>query len=167
MDGNEKCIMIARQPADWQTMKVSLNDLEGIHWDNITGGIQIRTTHECIMAYTRSEEIIKNVACSGMHDYSVNGIKVCIIKKYTKPEVYKELMRIAGHKKLNTCEYIIMRLLMKADEKCMTRKELKEMVEKEYKTSTFSNAINVLEITGRIGTEGSSRSSGQKIFVKE
>ena len=72
------------------------------------------------------------------------------------------IKKFAAIKKQSVSEFLRQAALEKIEDET----ELLE-IQKEYKTSTFSNAINVLEITGRIGTEGSSRSCGQKIFVKE
>lgn len=58
---------------------IALNEISRLHWDDITGGFQKRTPYPQIMGYVDPADAPK-VRCSGRHDYSRYGIKVCLIR---------------------------------------------------------------------------------------
>ena len=75
------------------------------------------------------------VRCSGRHDYSRYGIKVCLIRSKTSPEVWEKLLQVVPecpYVKLPTCTKTILEILGNYPEG-MTRKSLREqMLQKGY-----------------------------------
>lgn len=72
---------------------IALHKISRLHWDVITGGYQKRTPYPQIMGYIDPADA-PEVRCSGRHDYSWNGIKVCLIRSKTSPETWKKVLQL-------------------------------------------------------------------------
>jgi hypothetical protein len=125
---------------------IALNEISRLHWDDITGGFQKRTPYPQIMGYVDPADAPK-VRCSGRHDYSRYGIKVCLIRSKTSPEVWEKVLQVVPecpYVKLPTCTKTILEILGNYPEG-MTRKSLREqMLQKGYPSYRIRRAIKTM-----------------------
>lgn len=144
---------------------IALNKISRLHWDDITGGFQKRTPYPQIMGYVDPADAPK-VRCSGRHDYSRYGIKVCLIRSKTSPEVWEKVLQVVPecpYVKLPTCTKTILEILGHYPDG-MTRKSLREqMLQKGYPSYRIRRAIKTMGKDGRITLEGSNFSPNQLV----
>jgi hypothetical protein len=65
----------------WREGGVPLNHLEGLHWSDISGGVQARWPRKFMCAYCWCTHVDGDIAHSCRHGDAPHRIKVCIIKK--------------------------------------------------------------------------------------
>lgn len=101
----EECnVFIRRQPDNTKEGDIiSLKYLRGIHWGTVTGGVHSHLGNYYLMGYI-SEEVMRktNIACTGEHKNYDRGIKVCIIRAHTEPDVVKYLYRCCWSREIAT-----------------------------------------------------------------
>ena len=164
-------VFVRRQPMGYDGGMISLNEIWNIHWDSITGGVQKCLPVSYLMGLISYDTAIAaDVKFSGMHNYD-SGIKVCIIRKYTPKETWKNLIMEYGpspdwgkRKGETYCTTRILQLLEAEANHIFTRGILrKTLYEEGYEVPRIRNAINNLSNDGRILLDGSSCSKNQKI----
>lgn len=96
------------------------------------------------------------------------GIKVCLIHKYTAPEVWEQIINKVGERpyereKLPACTKKILKLL-KDNSNQMTRKCIRDkLIEQGYSPNRIRAALKTMGKDGRIYLDGSSFSPKQII----
>ena len=157
------------------TAVISIDYIENIIWDNISGGVNRRQAGYSLYGYIPYSLAAKlTIGCSGRHDYGYNDAKVMIPKRKNRDERfragYRALFELAGEKPivryrlpgLPPCTQFAERLL---HEKPYTRAELRAKLFAEgYYFQTIRGALNRLEKQGRIRCKGSSRTQKQLLF---
>lgn len=94
----EEYVWVRRQWNDYRKAKYKLSDIEGIHWDWISGGVQVPSPQPFIHGYVSCDGAIEGeVAHSGCHGPCPHYIKVCITKKDNK-NIFPKLLEKAGPK---------------------------------------------------------------------
>ena len=91
-------VQIRRHWNDWRIGTCELDDLSDLHWTDTSGGVCCRAPQPFIHAYIWCNKIAGEVAHSCAHGDGPHNIKVCIVKKDNSPEIYTELLAIAGDK---------------------------------------------------------------------
>jgi len=90
-------ILIRRQWNDFQIAETDFENLESLHWDNISGGVQRRAPQPFIHGYVFCNLIDGEFGHSCMHGDGPHKIKVCITKKGNE-SVWSQILEIAGPK---------------------------------------------------------------------
>jgi hypothetical protein len=74
-----------RHPNDWQTATYKLADIEELHWNNVSGGVGRRTSHDTLFGYVWCNGAVAGeVAHSCRHGQGPHRIKVCLPKGLNK-----------------------------------------------------------------------------------
>lgn len=160
-------VYVRRQPTSSRGKYLPLDRIMDLRWDRRTGGYRVLTSYPQIMGII-SQEDAEGLDCSGRHDYSMFGIKVCLIHKYTAPEVWKRIINEVGEcpyerEKLPACTKKILELL-KDNSNQMTRKCIRDkLMEQGYSPNRIRAALKTMEKDGRIHLDGSSFSPKQII----
>jgi len=82
----DETVQVRRHPQDWQTAVYKLQDIEGLHWDIESGGVQHRTSHPTVFGYVMCDGMVSGeVAHSCAHGPPPHRIKVCLPKTHNKP----------------------------------------------------------------------------------
>ncbi|MGL5436947.1 MAG: hypothetical protein ACRDBO_16485 [Lachnospiraceae bacterium] len=170
-------VVITRASVNSSSAIININDISGIKWDSISGGVHQKAGHYCLYGYI-PYKLAKtcNIDCSGMHDWDNNTAKICIQQgansnpKYQKG--YNTLCSLAGEKPQSIisqnrpknqppCTYKILNLL---ENGTYTRSEIRaELLELGYKSGTILGAIRSLHRQNKILLCGSSNSPKQEI----
>ena len=173
-------VIICRQPGDTLNKAPYYSAwIEGIHWDNVSGGVHKRQSGYSLYGYIPYSHAKELVSCSGEHDYRDNMAKICICASDNKEEPYlseyKDIVQDAGPKPASDiainrpegeppCTRKICALLN--GKEYMLRKELcSELLEIGYAQKTIRSALKRLQRENRIRTDGSSHSPNQKVFI--
>ena len=124
-----------------------------------------------------SEEVMRktNIACTGEHKNYDRGIKVCIIRAHTEPDVVKYLYRCYGPSPekgeragVLSCPKRIIEILNDAPNHTMTRDELRrQLLQYGIKIDTICKNLNKMSLDGRILLDGSSYSRYQKVMLPD
>lgn len=166
-----KMVFIRRSPNGHDGGLIPLNEIWNIHWDCITGGIAGQLPYMFLMGLISYETACESdVKFSGEHHYE-NGIKVCIIRKYTPKDTWKCLVERYGpspewgaRKGRTPCTTRILQILEEMPEHYMQRKELRNRLSSEfYSAQSFCSGIKKMRSDRRIYTEGSNNSPYQLI----
>ena len=175
-----KKVLVRRATGDHKSDIVDVEKINGVKWDNESGGIHKKTRGYSLYGYLSYEEAKKlNINCSGQHDMYKNGeAKICIPARCNKGEYeegYKYLMGLAGEKPdirhrnpegKGPCTKMILSLLN--EKNTCERKELRDQITSMgYEVNTFRNAIKRLLNQGKVVTEGSPYSPCQKIVLNK
>lgn len=93
---NEHYILVRRQYNDYKAAKYRLNDLTGLHWDKVSGGVKAIAIKYFIFGFVMCNEALEGkVAHSCSHGSYPHSIKVCALKK-DNPDIYDILVEKAG-----------------------------------------------------------------------
>jgi hypothetical protein len=77
-----KTVKVRRQWNDWQIATYRLNDVSGLHWSGMSGGVQSIAPRDFIHGYVWCTGMIDGeLAHSCRHGPGPHHIKVCITKK--------------------------------------------------------------------------------------
>jgi hypothetical protein len=88
-------VWVRRQWNDWRHAAYRMADLDGLHWSNMSGGIQQRANRDYLHAYVWCDGMIAGeLAHSCRHGQGPHRIKVCITKVDNKKN-WKEIERVA------------------------------------------------------------------------
>ncbi len=155
-DKEDLNVIICRQPQDYHCSPISISEISGVHWDNISGGVKRKQAGYSLYGYIDYNKAVQLVSCSGSHARYDNSAKVCIPRSENKSspykEGYKELKKKAGEKPKNSvrppgtppCTRRILHLL--DGKPLITRGELRNLLCQEgYQVTTVRNAINALK----------------------
>jgi hypothetical protein len=91
-------VKIRRQWNSWQIAEVDLEDLDGLRWSNMSGGVRARAPQFFVHGYTSCASISGDIAHSCAHGEGPHSIKVCIVKKDQSADVWRKILAIAGPK---------------------------------------------------------------------
>ena len=95
---DDPIIRIRRQWNDWQIASVHLSQIWELRWDRIGGGIRVPAIQPFIHGYVLCTDIDGEIAHSCSHGPPPHSIKVCVVKKDNRPEVFNLLLEIVGPK---------------------------------------------------------------------
>lgn len=99
MADEDHWVHVRRQWNGWDGAIYRIEDLSGIHWSNISGGVRAPCPGYFLHAYVQCDGMLDgHLFHSGMHGRCPHEIKVCIVKKANSSAVFAELVRIAGPK---------------------------------------------------------------------
>ncbi len=93
-----KKVRIKRQFNDYRIAETELSNLENPHWDIISGGVKAISPQPFIYAYVWCTDINGEIAHSGSHGPCPHKIKVVVLKKDNKEEVWNYFIEMAGEK---------------------------------------------------------------------
>jgi hypothetical protein len=91
-------VRIRRQWNDWRIATVPFDRLSGLHWDNVSGGVQAPAPQFFIHGYVRCDDVDGEIAHSCVHGEGPHRIKVCVVKKDNDPQTWAQLIEIVGPK---------------------------------------------------------------------
>ena len=178
-DSENLYVIITRQSGSYKSAEICIDDISGVHWDNISGGVRRRQSGYSLYGYIPYKLAVKlEIACSGLHDYGRNEAKICIPALNSKDPLYKEgykhLADIAGPKPKGEISYSrpkgqgpcskkILAILNEEGE--ITRSELRSrLLEIGYPSSMIRNALERMKLEHRIECEPQDgRANPQKI----
>jgi hypothetical protein len=99
MSAADALVVVRRQWNDWRDARVPLSALDGVHWDNESGGIYAIAPQYFLHGYISCHALgDQEFAHSCAHGSGPHRIKVCIIKKNNEPEVFAVLAAEAGER---------------------------------------------------------------------
>lgn len=91
----EERVYIRRQWNHWEIAYASLNDLDGVRWDTISGGYREEAPKPFIHAYIWCSDIVGRIGHSCSHGEGPHKIKVCVVEEDNTPEIYQALSNVA------------------------------------------------------------------------
>jgi hypothetical protein len=98
-DGSNKkveMVVVRRQWNHWMQGTVKLEDIDGFHWDDYSGGVCSRAPRPFIHGYVRCDAFIEGeVAHSCAHGNGSHNIKVCVVKKDNHPKLFRIIKDVA------------------------------------------------------------------------
>ena len=93
----ELTIVVRRQWNDWREAVYRINDISGLHWSEVSGGVQAVAPRPFLHGYVMCDGMTSGeLAHSGTHGNCPHRIKVCILKGRNTQEVYQRLAAQAG-----------------------------------------------------------------------
>ncbi len=173
----ELYVVISRSPSDYICGEVPISEIEGVMWDNISGGVKKGQSGYSLYGYISYKLATETVKCSGRHDFGDNSAKICIPKAKNRDAKHKKgydkLSKLAGDKPACTikknrpkdgppCTKRILVELENTDQ--ITRKILRDtLISEGYPITAIRNAIYSLRKHSKIEVEGSPNSPKQII----
>jgi hypothetical protein len=98
----EITVTVKRQWDDHRRATFRIDDLEGLRWDRISGGVQAVTPQPFVHAYVWCNDMIKGeLTHSGAHGPCPHRIKVCLIMADNR-DLWSEVLRRAGPRPTQT-----------------------------------------------------------------
>lgn len=95
----EQTVTVRRQWNHWEKAQYRLEDLEGVHWSKMSGGVRAVAPRHFLHAYVQCDGAVSGeIPHSGRHGPCPHRIKVVIVKKDNKPEVFRQLLVQAGER---------------------------------------------------------------------
>jgi hypothetical protein len=91
-------VYIRRQWNDWRVGRVRYQDLWGLRWDWVSGGVNKPAPQPFIYGYTMCDCVEGDVAHYCTHGTGPHRIKVCVVKVDNDPRVYAVIREMAGEK---------------------------------------------------------------------
>lgn len=91
-------VYIRRQWDDYRIAKVEFSKLKKLHWSFYSGGVEAPSPQAFIYGYVMCDEIEGEVAHSCAHGTAPHSIKVVVVKKDNKPEIFSKLLEIVDPK---------------------------------------------------------------------
>ena len=99
LPGDDDLVTVRRQWNDWRHAQFRFSDLDNVHWDTVSGGVQAPCPQPFIHAYVWCDEKIAGELAHGcMHGGGPHSIKVCIVMKDNDRHVFERLRDLAGPK---------------------------------------------------------------------
>jgi hypothetical protein len=85
-------VWVRRQWNDLRLASYPLEDIVGVQWGYISGGIQVRTPRDFLMGYVWCDAMLQGeLAHSCAHGRKPHQIKICIMKKGNERTVFEIL----------------------------------------------------------------------------
>lgn len=78
---SDPIVYVRRQWNDWRTGEVALSRIEGMHWDQFSGGICAPAPRPFIHGYVWCDQVVGEIGHSCSHGPRPHRIKVCLVKK--------------------------------------------------------------------------------------
>src|SRR6266542_6853238 len=98
-----RTVRVRRQWNDPRVATYRLQDIEGIHWDMTSGGVQAPAPQPVLHGYVSCQRMLEGeVVHSGTHGDCPHKIKVCVVKIDNDPSVLATLCAKAGPKPART-----------------------------------------------------------------
>jgi hypothetical protein len=95
-------VTVARQFNDYRTARYSIDQVSGLHWDSVSGGVNAVAPQPFVHGYVQCDGMIDGeLAHSGAHGPCPHNIKVCLTKK-KNIEVWSEVEKRAGPRPKNS-----------------------------------------------------------------
>ncbi len=92
-------VWVRRQWNDWRLALYRVDQLENVHWDRISGGVEAVAPQPFLHGYVMCTEMLEGeLGHSGVHGPCPHRIKVCITKKGNDRAVFDRLVEMAGPK---------------------------------------------------------------------
>lgn len=92
----ERFVWVRRQWNDWRSAKYRFEDLDGVHWSDLSGGIQVAAPRAFLHAYVWCDALLEGeLAHSCRHGQGPHRIKVCIVQKDNPKPIITELKALA------------------------------------------------------------------------
>jgi hypothetical protein len=150
---------VRRQWNDYRKALYRVKDINGLHWDLVSGGIQARAPQYYLAGYVQCDAMLEgDLAHSGVHGSCPHSIKVFIIKKDNDPRVFEGLAEGAGEKPSlpPSCGDEALRLIAKSGtiEGPRLRKELEQL---GYHPMRIGQVLPRLEREGLVAAEHKGR----------
>jgi len=90
-------VTVRRKWNDWKEARYRLCDIEGLHWTDVSGGVNASAPRAFIRGYVWCDEMIDGeLAHSCRHGQGPHRIKVCLLKKANESVWPKVLEAING-----------------------------------------------------------------------
>ena len=176
-------VLVCRSLGDYLFDEVDADQIEGVHWDDESGGIHKTSGGHALygyLPYAVVEEL--NVKCSGEHNWGNNGAKICIPASANKNEYkegYQYLVKHAEEKPKSKisesrpegwgpCTKTILSILSEEENFACERGELRKRIKNiGYEVKTFRGAIKSLLKQNKIMTEGNFSKTKKKIILRK
>jgi hypothetical protein len=95
----DTCVWVRRQWNDHRQALYRLEDIRGLHWDSVSGGVRAKAPQQFLHGYVDCDAMLEGeIAHSGLHGPCPHSIKVCVLKKDNDPKVYRLLEKDAGER---------------------------------------------------------------------
>jgi len=91
-------VYISRQLKDWRIGYVSQDEIDGLHWDTISGGVNVTSPQPFIYGYVACTRVRGEIGHSCIHGEAPHRIKVMLTKSGNSKSVFKWALGIAGPK---------------------------------------------------------------------
>ncbi len=92
-------VWVRRQHNDHCKARYHLDDIRGVAWDRLSGGVQAKAPQYLLHGYVDCNGMLEGeVAHAGVHGPCPHSIKVCILKVDNDPGVYLLLAERAGER---------------------------------------------------------------------
>jgi hypothetical protein len=89
---------IRRQLKDWRIAYVSKSEIDGLHWDMISGGVHVTSPQPFIHGYVSCDRIHGEFGHSCIHGEGPHRIKVLLTKKDNSETIFDWAYSLAGPK---------------------------------------------------------------------
>lgn len=89
-------IKIRRAPRDWQIGEVAWDDIEGLHWDYVSGGVGVPSFRAFVTCYVWCDKVRGEIAHSCRHGVGPHHIKVAIVKKDQEKAAWAKVLAVVG-----------------------------------------------------------------------
>jgi hypothetical protein len=97
-DNRETTVTVKRQWNDHRRATFRIDDLDGLHWATVSGGVKAVAPQPFVHAYVQCDDKIDGeLAHSAAHGPCPHRIKVCLTK-VDNQDVWNEVLRRAGPK---------------------------------------------------------------------
>jgi hypothetical protein len=91
-------VYIRRQVRDWRIGYVSKTEIDGLHWDRVSGGVRVMSPQPFIHGYVSCDRIRGDFGHSCLHGEGPHRIKVLLTKKDNSPEIFDWCLTYAGER---------------------------------------------------------------------
>jgi hypothetical protein len=89
---DEPIVYVRRQWSDWSVGTVRLSSIDGLHMDNVSGGVKTVAPRAFLHGYILCTDIIDGgIAHSCRHGPPPHNIKVCIVQCDNDRDIYASL----------------------------------------------------------------------------
>ena len=88
----QETVWVRRQWNDWRHARYTLDQIEGLHMDDLSGGLNARSPRPFLHGYVWCDGMIEGeLAHSCSHGQGPHRIKVCVVKKDNSKTIYEKL----------------------------------------------------------------------------
>ncbi len=170
-------VLIKRSARAFTVGEIGTDEISGLHWDNVSGGVNQRQGGFSLYGYIDYARAAELVDCSGMHGGCGRVAKIMVPASLNRDEPYREgyleLLDRVGYKRIGHYRYPEQKPCTKRilgvlkEHGPQTRKEIRDMLRQEkYPSVQIARALNRMEKDGRIlYKQGSSKMPGQIIAL--
>jgi hypothetical protein len=91
-----RVVSVRRQPTDWRIALYDRAQVSGLHWRDVSGGVNVSLTHPFVHGYVLCNAMISGeIAHSCRHGPSPHSVLVCLLKK-DNPDIWPEIEQEIG-----------------------------------------------------------------------